>query len=57
MSHDEFKKYMAEQVNEINKYRKLKTKKNKNVDENKCAFEWIDNYAKKFSEKWRKKTD
>ena len=55
MSRDEFKKYMEEQLNQINKYKNAKLKKNKNLDKNYCVFEWIDTYAKKFSDKWNKK--
>jgi hypothetical protein len=55
MCKEEFIHFMDKQIVEIEKYRKNKSNVSEKVDTNDCVFEWIENNAEKFREKWSKR--
>ena len=54
MVQEEFKRFMDQQIIEIEKYKKKIERNHLDVDSNTCVFEWIKKNAKSFYEKWGK---
>ena len=54
MVQEEFKRYMDQQIIEIENYKKSVEKGHSDIDTNACVFEWIKKNAKSFYEKWEK---
>ena len=52
MHKEEFKKFMDQQIVEIEKYKQDKLINDSNLDSNTCVFEWISKNAKNFRKKW-----
>lgn len=50
-----FKKYMNEQIKEIEKYASKRLKEDPFLDLKSCVFEWIDKYAQNFRKNYLKK--